>query len=170
MPDPHNLNCMFKVSRLAMLSTPLNNEEFCLEVEKGFIQDKQNSTEDLIRLNIQGASDQFMVNLCTQPQLKPSSPRNPPVFGGFINEDTDTESDSSKDCSDIKVVNTKAYDLETFLSDAGVNQDDQHTQKVLTDAGFNDWTEFLLADHTSMVDLTSLDLEPGTTQKLVFQA
>ncbi|KAG0140243.1 hypothetical protein CROQUDRAFT_100394 [Cronartium quercuum f. sp. fusiforme G11] len=111
-----------------------------------------------------------MVNLHTQPQLKPSSPRNPPVFGGFINKDTDTKSDSSKDSSDIKVVNQKAYNFETFLTDAGANQDDQHTWKVLTDAVFNNLTDLLLADHISMVDLTSLDLETGTTQNLVFQA
>ncbi|KAG0147366.1 hypothetical protein CROQUDRAFT_477462 [Cronartium quercuum f. sp. fusiforme G11] len=70
MPNPLNLNCMFKLSHqalviwaeasvngLAMLSTPPNNEEFLLEVEKGLLQDKEKSTEDLIGLNVQHASD-----------------------------------------------------------------------------------------------------------------
>ncbi|KAG0146173.1 hypothetical protein CROQUDRAFT_93078 [Cronartium quercuum f. sp. fusiforme G11] len=159
MPDPHNSNQMYKLSHqalviwakacvngLAMLSTPPKNEEFCLEVEKGLIQDKDKPKENL------------------------SSGGNPPVFGGFINEDTNTESNSSKSSSEIKVINQTVYQFETFLTDAGVNQDDQHTWKVLTDAGLTNWTDFLLMDHTSMFDLESLDLEPETAQNLVFQA
>ncbi|KAG0139920.1 hypothetical protein CROQUDRAFT_100848 [Cronartium quercuum f. sp. fusiforme G11] len=159
MPNPHNSNQMFKLSHqalviwakacvngLAMLSTPPNNEEFHLEVEKSLIQDKDKPKEDL------------------------SSGGDPPVFGGFINEDTDTKSDSSKSSSDIEVINQTVYQFETFLTDAGVNQDNQHTQKILTDAGLTNWTDFLLTDHTSMFDLESLDLEPETAQNLVFQA
>ncbi|KAG0149883.1 hypothetical protein CROQUDRAFT_653188 [Cronartium quercuum f. sp. fusiforme G11] len=37
MPNPLNSSHMFKVNGLAMLSTPPNNEEFCLEFEKGLI-------------------------------------------------------------------------------------------------------------------------------------
>ncbi|KAG0152293.1 hypothetical protein CROQUDRAFT_85356 [Cronartium quercuum f. sp. fusiforme G11] len=151
MPDPLNSNCMFVASHqvlviwaeacvngLAMLSTPPNNEIFCLEVETGLTLDKETPTEDLIGPNVQGASGQFMANLIIQPQLKPVSPRNPPVFGGFTNEDTDTKSDSRKASSDIEVINQEAYHFKDFLTDAGVNQDDQHTWKVLTDAGFTD--------------------------------
>ncbi|KAG0141572.1 hypothetical protein CROQUDRAFT_98637 [Cronartium quercuum f. sp. fusiforme G11] len=152
-----------------MLSTPPNNEEFHLEVEKGLIQDKKKPKEDVIGLNFHGPSSQFMANSITpQPQLKLSSGWNPPVFGGFINEDTDAESNSSKSSSDIEVINQTVYQFETF--DAGVNQDNQHTRKVLTDAGLTNWTNFLLTDHTSMFGLESLDLEPETAQNLVFQA
>ncbi|KAG0150585.1 hypothetical protein CROQUDRAFT_87767 [Cronartium quercuum f. sp. fusiforme G11] len=154
MPNPHNSNWMFKLSHralviwaeacvngLAMLSAPPNNEEFCLEVEKGLIQDKDKPKEDVIGLNFHSPSSQFMVNPITpQPQLKLSSGGNPPVFGGFINKDTDTKSDSSKSSSDIKVINQTVYQFETFLTDAG------------------------------MFDLECLDLEPETAQNLAFQA
>ncbi|KAG0139892.1 hypothetical protein CROQUDRAFT_100905 [Cronartium quercuum f. sp. fusiforme G11] len=93
-----------------MLSTPPNDEEFCLEVEKGLIQDKDKPKEDVIGLNFHGPSSRFMVNSITpQPQLKLSSGGIPLVFGGFLNKDTDTESNSSKSSSDIKFINQTVY-------------------------------------------------------------
>ncbi|KAG0139548.1 hypothetical protein CROQUDRAFT_101389 [Cronartium quercuum f. sp. fusiforme G11] len=81
MPNPLNLHHMFKVNGFAMLSTPLNNESFCLEVEKGLIQDNEKPKENLIGPNVQGVSSQFMETSSTpQLQLKPVLPRNPPVF------------------------------------------------------------------------------------------
>ncbi|KAG0145474.1 hypothetical protein CROQUDRAFT_93843 [Cronartium quercuum f. sp. fusiforme G11] len=100
----------------------------------------------------------------TQLQLKPVFPRNPPVFGGFINEDVNTKSDSSKASSDIEVANCKAYSFNTFLMDAGCHHNDQDICRVLLDAGFTSWTDFLQAA------LSLLDIEPEMAQNLIFQA
>ncbi|KAG0140872.1 hypothetical protein CROQUDRAFT_99484 [Cronartium quercuum f. sp. fusiforme G11] len=43
-----------RVNKLAMSSTPPNNEEFRLEVEKGLIPDKDKPKEDVIGLNFHG--------------------------------------------------------------------------------------------------------------------
>ncbi|KAG0144551.1 hypothetical protein CROQUDRAFT_94928 [Cronartium quercuum f. sp. fusiforme G11] len=65
MPNPLNSHHMFKVNGFSMLSTPPNNEDFSSEVEKGLIKDNENPKEDLIGLNVQGVSSQFMETLST---------------------------------------------------------------------------------------------------------
>ncbi|KAG0147788.1 hypothetical protein CROQUDRAFT_91126 [Cronartium quercuum f. sp. fusiforme G11] len=76
---------------------------------------------------------------------------------------SNTKSDSRNVSSDIEVVNHKAYSFNTFLTDAGINHNNQDICKVLLGAGFTSWTNFLWAK------LSSLDIELEMAQTLIFQ-